>query len=197
MLPRSAFHVSGARARRACARRWPVEPVSPALRRWLKAPGSLTARLRELGTVRLELMSQGTRRLWPAERRLLGQPSGHVREVILCVDGQPVVWARSITTQRALKGPWKALKGLGARPLAELLFSHARVRRGPLALHAWRRHGPQQARARRDWQRAGRRLASGPGAAPGWARQSVFWHHHQPLRVMESFAPGMRRRFTP
>ena len=177
---------------------WPVQPVSPALRRWLKAPGSLTARLRDLGTVHLEVMSQGTRRLWPAERRLLKQSSGHVREVILCVDGQALVWARSITSQRALKGPWKALKGLGSRPLAELLFSHARVRRGRLARHAWQRTGPEQARARRDWHRVARRLPPGrQGAAPGWARQSVFWHHGLPLRVMESFSPVMRRRFTP
>jgi chorismate--pyruvate lyase len=176
-----------------------VQPVSPALRRWLKAPGSLTARLRALGAVRVEVMSQGTKRLWPAERRLLRQASGHVREVILCVDGQPLVWARSVTTPRALKGPWKALKGLGTRPLAELLFSHARVRRGQLARHDWRRTGPQQARARRDWQRLATRPDS-PGlgtAPPGWARQSVFWHHGAPLRVMESFAPSMRERFTP
>lgn len=201
MLPRSAStaaRVSGARARQAKALSWPVEPVSPALRRWLKAPGSLTARLRALGAVHVEVMSQGTRRLWPAERRLLGQPSGHVREVILCLDGQPVVWARSITSRQALKGPWKALKGLGSRPLAELLFSHARVRRGRLARHPWRHGGPEQARARRDWQRVGRRLpAALPGQAPGWARQSVFWHHGMPLRVMESFAPPMQRRHTP
>lgn len=197
MLPRSVSHVSGARARQARAVSWPVQPVSPALRRWLKAPGSLTARLRALGTVHVEVMSQGTQRLWPAERRLLKQASGHVREVILCLDGQPVVWARSVTSQRALKGPWKALKGLGSRPLAELLFSHARVRRGRLTQHAWRRAGPEQARARRDWHRVDRRRPSAsPGSPPGWARQSVFWHHGLPLRVMESFSPGMRRRYT-
>ena len=199
MLPRSSPQTTRAHARRAKALHWPVQPVSPALRRWLKAPGSLTARLRALGTVHVEVMSQGTKRLWPAERRLLRQTSGHVREVILCVDSQPMVWARSVTTPRALKGPWKALKGLGTRPLAELLFSHARVRRGRLAQHAWQRTGPQQARARRDWQRLARQ-ANRPAITtkpPGWARQSVFWHHGAPLRVMESFAPCMRARFTP
>lgn len=156
-------------------------PVNAALSRWLRAPGSLTARLRALGKVELEVLSQGTRRLWPAERRAIGQRSGHVREITLSLNGQPVVWARSVTSQRALKGPWKAIRGLGSRPLAELLFSHAGVRRGPLVRHPWRPGGPEHGRARRHWPRAQH--------APRWARASVFRHHGQPLRVMEAFAP--------
>ncbi len=176
------------RRRPASASRWPVQPVNTALKRWVQAPGSLTARLRALGTVELAVLSQGTRRLWPAERRAIGQPSGHVREIILSLNGQPVVWARSVTAQRTLKGPWKAIRGLGSRPLAELLFSHAGVQRGPLVRHAWRRHGPEHERARRPWP------ANQP--PPAWARASVFRHHGQPLRVMEAFAPWARSLLT-
>jgi chorismate--pyruvate lyase len=38
------------------------------------------------------------------------------REALLCVNGQPLVFAR------AVRGPWRALRRLGTRPLADLLF---------------------------------------------------------------------------
>lgn len=185
MLPRRPHpsHTSLRQCR--CAR--------PALCRWLKAPGSLTARLRQLGAVEVQVQHQGTQRLWPAERQALGVRSGHVREVLLLLQGQPVVWARSATPHRALRGPWKALKGLGARPLAELLFSHASVQRGRLARSPWRTGGPEHSRARRDWLRhpalAG--AAASQSAPPRAGRASVFWHHGQPLRVMEAFSPRL------
>jgi chorismate lyase len=161
---------------------WPIRPARPAMKRWLQATGSLTARLRSHGQVRVQVISQGTQRLTPLERRTLGQASGHVREVLLWVDDQAAVWARSVTSQRALRGPWKALKGLGTRPLAELLFNHQRVQRGPLHRHPWRARGPEHVHASRCWPR-------GQPRAPRWARASVFKHHGQALRVMESFSP--------
>jgi len=169
-------------ANRGAPASWPIHPARPGLRRWLQATGSLTARLRAHGQVRVQVISQGTQRLTPPESRALGQTSGHVREVMLWVDDQAAVWARSATSQRALRGPWKALKGLGTRPLAELLFNHQRVQRGPLHRHAWCARGPEQSRARRGWPQAQPRT-------PRWARASVFKHHGQALRVMESFSP--------
>jgi chorismate lyase len=173
----------------------------PALCQWLRAPGSLTARLRQLGPVEVLVQHQGTQRLWPAERLALGARSGHVREVLLLLHGQPVVWARSATTHRALRGPWKALKGLGSRPLAELLFSHASVLRGPLMRHDWLPGGAEHLRARQDWQRLLSQTKTPaalgqPNDWAGWApprrgRASVFRHHGQPLRVMEAFSPRL------
>ncbi len=156
---------------------------------WLSAGGSLTARLRQMGPVQVHVQYQGSQRLWPAERKALGVRSGHVREVILTVDGQAVVWARSVTTHRGLQGPWKALKGLGSRALAELLFSHAQVQRGPLHPHVWRRHSHSHARATRQWQHHHAGTAMAP--IPIQARASVFWHKGQPLRVMEAFSPRL------
>jgi chorismate--pyruvate lyase len=161
---------------------WPIRPARPGLKRWLQATGSLTARLRRHGTVRVQVLSQGTQRLTPSERRALGLASGHVREVLLWVDDQAAVWARSATSPRALRGPWKALKGLGTRPLAELLFNHHRVQRGPLQRHPWRKGGPEHSRANRHWP-------PNQPSAPLWARASVFQHHAQRLRVMEAFSP--------
>jgi chorismate--pyruvate lyase len=145
--------------------------------------------LRALGVVQVHVQYQGPQRLWPAEQQALRARSGHVREVILTLNGEAVVWARSVTTHRGLEGPWKALKGLGNRALAELLFSHAQVQRGPLHPHAWRRHGAEHTRAVRQWQQ--HHGASATTALPGYARASVFWHKGQPLRVMEAFSPRL------
>lgn len=167
------------RGRRSAASARP-RPVSPLLQFWLRAPGSLTARLRVTGDVQVRVHFQGSQRLWPEERRALRDVAGHVREVSLLLDGLPVVWARSATRHRALKGPWKAIQGLGSRPLAELLFAEARVGRGPLESQRWRAgsEGPRQ--TRRRW---------GPKAdRPRWARHSLFTHHGQTLRVMEAFS---------
>jgi chorismate--pyruvate lyase len=192
MLQRSLHPATRRRARRSP---WPRHDVSPALRRWLTAPGSLTARLRALGQVEVVVQYQGSRRLSPAERRAIGQTAGHVREVILTLDGQAVVWARSVTSHRALRGPWRALKGLGSRPLAELLFSHARVQRGPLLPHEWRAGSPEHGRACRQWH--GMASLQGNHPPPRRGRASVFWHHSSPLRVMEAFSPWARQLATP
>lgn len=169
--------------------RWPVAPCDPALMAWLTAPGSLTARLMAHGPVTVKRCRQGTARFTAPERQALGASAGHVREVVLSVAGRPVVWARSATRARGLKGPWKAVRGLGTRPLAELLFSHARVLRGPLVQHAWRHGSPEQHRARQDMAALGGSATTGRAPAIRWARASVFSHQGQPLRVMEAFLP--------
>jgi len=35
---------------------WPIRPARPGLKRWLQATGSLTARLRRHGTVRVQVL---------------------------------------------------------------------------------------------------------------------------------------------
>lgn len=170
--------------------------MAPRLRQWLSAPGSLTARLRLHGTVRVEVLDQGRRRLWPQERRALGCSVGHVREVVLRIDERPAVWARSSVSVRAVKGPWQAIQGLGTRPLAELLFSHRAVRRGPLQALRFQAHGRAGAHMTRQWAglHQGAAPAPLPSPAPAWARHSLFHHHGQPLQVLEAFAPWVTTR---
>lgn len=164
--------------------------MSPRLCQWLSAPGSLTARLRLHGTVRVEVLDQGRRRLWPQERRALGCSVGHVREVVLRIDERPAVWARSSVPVQAVKGPWQAIRGLGTRPLAELLFSHRAVRRGPLQALRLQAHGSAGAHMARQWARLHDRH-EGTSPPPLWARHSLFHHHGQPLQVLEAFAPWL------
>lgn len=163
------------------------QAIPARLRRWLSAPGSLTARLRLHGQVSVQLLNQGRRTLWPQERQALGCQQGHVREVVLRINGRPAVWARSSTPLNAVKGPWRAIKGLGTRPLAELLFEHSQVRRDPLVAQAFARQSPERRHLARQWARLG--LSPATDAPPTWARRSVFRHRGHPLQVLESFAP--------
>ena len=197
MLPRPVSSICRSHAhtpaRYSARLRTPRGCVSPVLRRWLLAPGSLTARLREHGAVTVQVTRQGRLPLWPQEQDALRSREGHVREVVLWVDGRAAVWARSVTPLSAVKGPWQAIKGLGTRPLAELLFTRRQVQRDPLLGERLARQSAAHQHIVREWERLGL-LAS--DAAPVWCRRSVFWHRGHPLQVMESFAPWVTALLT-
>jgi chorismate--pyruvate lyase len=171
-------------------------PPDPDLRRWLLAEGSLTSRLRRHGTVEVRVQQQGRRSLWAQEEADLHVSGGYVREVVLLLNGRPAVWARSATTQRAIQGPWSALRGLGSRPLAELLFAGRHVERELLQAHHLARCGLQANHIQGQWLALQQLSADAAlpqsglcAALPRWARSSVFWRHGHPLRVMEAFSP--------
>lgn len=189
MLPRLPAVPHPVHARHAAHARRTAVKVS--LRQWLSAPGSLTARLRRHGPVTVQVLRQGRCTLWPQEQAALRSRHGHVREVVLRVNGRPAVWARSSTPLGAVKGPWRAIKGLGTRPLAELLFEHSQVRRDPLVAEAFARQSPQRHHLARQWAALGQAPTQVAGPAPTWARRSVFWHRGHPLQVLESFAPWL------
>jgi chorismate--pyruvate lyase len=171
-------------------KRAPSSARSSVLRQWLSAPGSLSRRLAAMGTrFEVQTLQQGAARLCPIERIDLAphaQGRGWVREVLLRVDGEPLVWARSVVPSVALKGPWRALLGLGSRPLADLLFNEPRVTRTPLRRERVALGGPLHRRLARQWQ-----AANGTDLPRGmmWARSSVFRKRGVPLRVMEVFSP--------
>ncbi len=163
----------------------------PRLGLWLQAEGSLTSRLRRHGRVEVQVQQQGAMALWAPEQADLQQLCGYVREVVLLLDGRPAVWARSATTLQAIKGPWRAMKGLGTRPLAELLFAARHVEREPLqALHL-PKTGAMQRHLGQQWLQLPQQRAQ--TGIPHWARSSVFWHNGHPLRVMEAFSPWVLR----
>ena len=176
-----------------CAVSYPGFPMAsdPRLALWLQAEGSLTSRLRRHGRVEVLVQQQGAMALGAPERADLQQRCGYVREVVLLLDGKPAVWARSATTLAAIKGPWRAMKGLGTRPLAELLFAARHVEREPLrALHL-SQGSPLQRHMGSQWLQLAQQNAQ--TGVPHWARSSVFWHNGHPLRVMEAFSPWVLR----
>ncbi|MBV8604464.1 MAG: chorismate lyase [Pelomonas sp.] len=164
------------------------------LRRWLRAPGSLSKRLARTGTdFEVEVLSQGVQPLRARERSALGLPRHGctiVREVILRVDGVPLVWARSSLHQSALAGPWKAIKGLGSRPLGHLLYEDPRVVRSELQPRRLARFGHTRRQMARQWRAA---TGAPPSPAMLWSRNSVFTRYGAQLRVMELFAPDLIR----
>jgi chorismate lyase len=104
------------------------------------------------------------------------------REVFLYCAETPVVFAHSVVRRDGLRGPWRWLGGLGARPLGAALFSDPRVARTPLTFRAIGSHHPL-------FRRATAMLASPPSAL--WARRSIFLREGVPLLVTEVFLPGI------
>ncbi len=190
-LTRRHRHASSAAAQRSRQGARERHPTRTTARRWLFADGSLTARLRGLGPVAVTRLRQGHQALTPTEQGLLGLRHGHVREVLLRVDGQPAVWARSVTSVRGVQGAWRALRGLGNRPLAELLFTDRAVRRAPLASRRLKRHELGQAHLTHGWPDEPRALT------PTWVRWSVFTRRGQALLVQEAFSPWVLSQALP
>lgn len=154
------------------------------LKPWLRDTGSLTQRIQQR-CVRFSVrnVKSGLSRIAPDESALLGiapQRLAWSREVFLCADEQPVVFAHSACAATELRGAWQAVRGLGNKPLGALLFSHPQVGRQPLHYKALHAHHPL-------YRRAASVLTDPPARL--WARRSLFYLHNTPLLVTEVFLP--------
>jgi len=159
--------------------------LPPWLAPWLADPGSLTARLQRHFQGRLEVHPLPPRRapLSHGEGRLLGLARGRrvrLREVLLCVDGVPRVYARSLLPDTSLRGRMYPLARLGRRPLGGWLFAqpdllrdHMDLARVPLPAGL----GPDCATA---------------GQGHAWARRSRFRLAGAPLLVTEAFLAALQ-----
>lgn len=101
---------------------------------WLFAPGSLTERLSALGEYSLEPVDQRHAAACAADASLLGvEPDSPiwVREVVMRLDAQPCVTARSIASAHALETQWKPLTGYGSLPLGHILYDDPAIVRAP------------------------------------------------------------------
>jgi chorismate--pyruvate lyase len=172
-------------------------PIDRQLAAWLRSDGSLSRRLtRAFGGFQVQVLSQGTAVATANELRVLRGAGGrrrvqrcHVREVILWGDGQPLVHARSVLPAVSSRLTWRALRGLGSRPLADLLFGAHAARCERLG------HAPMQPwPARRLAQRLAGASEGGWPAGPLWSRRSVFFRRGVPLLLTEWFSPAVRQR---
>jgi chorismate lyase len=158
----------------------------PAARRaWLLDDGSLTGRLisSNRGQFAVRRLHQRWDRPRPSERLVLGMRQGEqalVREVVLTIDAQPVVFARSLFPASSLTGPLRHLRHLRNRPLGAILFRFPSMHRSPFEL----------ARLAGDHSYLPPFLRQ---EAPAWGRRSCFEVAGRRLLVSEVFLTG----FTP
>ena len=154
---------------------------------WLTSRGSLTARIIE-HFHQFNLFRIAQRTEWPNvdERRELGlrdREMAVVREVLLRDGEAPLVFAHSVAARRDLRGVWRGLSRLGARPLADLLFHDHAVVRLPMEY--------RKLDARHPLYRRAQKVAPFAACAV-WARRSVFLKNGRPLLVTELFLTAMR-----
>ncbi len=166
-------------------------PLHGDLGRWLQAGGSLSARLAATGTVfSVQLLCQGRQALMVDEAKALGLTAnrdGYAREVVLRVDGVPRVYARSVASCADSLGAWRSVRGLGTRPLADVLFRRSGITRRPMAFGKLPATGAMRRHVAQAWQQAGNGVLRQASIA---ARRSVFVRRGAPLLVMEVFAAG-------
>ncbi|RUQ34180.1 MAG: chorismate lyase [Candidatus Competibacteraceae bacterium] len=164
------------------SRLWP-----PDLSHWLFDAGSLTQRLLQRcpGQFRVQVLRQGWTRPDHDEAAALGlrrDAWAWTREVRLCCDEQPWVFARTVIPARTLRGRGRRLTRLGTRPLGAALFTDPGIRRGPLEV-------ARIAAGQSLHQRAVAGCAD-PSAAR-WGRRSLFWLDGSPLLVCEIFLSNL------
>lgn len=155
-----------------------------ALQPWLRDRGSLTRRIQlRCADFSVRNVKCSLSRIALDESAVLDIAQQHLawsREVFLCANGSPVVFAHSACPAQHLSGAWRRLRDLGARPLGALLFADPKIVRQPLHYKALHSHHPLH-----------RRATAGLIAPPArlWARRSLFYLCDAPLLVTEVFLP--------
>lgn len=145
---------------------------------------SLTAALSNLNAVfsvnLLYLGSCGFDRLFSDGLKKDRKQNWFARDVLLCLDGEPVVWARSLCRQTSAN--WLGLLDCGTRPLGERLFDGSLpLTRSPFEYTALPPHYP---------------LAGFDGRAPV-ARRSLFNWQGETLGLAECFLPALQNFVRP
>ena len=138
-------------------------------RDWLFDQGSLTARLCTLGDFSVNIVREYHGHPTQLERQQLKLPHHArvwVREVVLSVNQQPLVYARTAVPAATLTGQERRLQHLGQRSLGSYLFRQPRLQRQPLSVC----HCNHNA------------------LGLEWCRYSVFTLGRKPLMVSEAFA---------
>lgn len=159
----------------------------PVLQSWLTDQGSLTKRLQSLGCFQVAPQHQAIEQPRPDEVRLLGMSHRRhalIREVLLLLDGTPVVFARSVLPLASIKGANRVLGHMARRSLGAELFKPPKAQR-----HAvWYGHYPQHLLPG-NAQLAGSIPSNNDDRI--WGRQSRFLKRGKSLLVAEVFLPSL------
>lgn len=171
--------------------RWNSSLINYKLTSWQKSAGSLTARLKACGDFRVKVLASHCCTATADEIELLGlkRSTGvYVRTVCLLVDDVPRVIARSVASNRGLKGAWHTIRRQGSRSLGEMLWSNPQVNRGPLQFARLQSRHHLHRELRQSWPEL-------PHTLP--ARRAIFMKKNQSLIVMEVFLPSLQELQCP
>ncbi|MDO6524768.1 chorismate lyase [Motilimonas sp. 1_MG-2023] len=162
------------------------------LHSWLTDTGSLTERLvASCQQFSVRLIGQDFLPVSEVERQALADskyfnPSANiqylVREVLLCCDQQPWVFARTVIPASTLTGEERQLAELGEQPLGATLFNAASMTRQNLVVAAFSSSTQVSRVAQQGFDDA--------GVTTLWGRRSLFHLSNKPLLVHEIFLPA-------
>ncbi len=164
----------------------PPTSLSNLQRYWLKRPGILTKGLRQVGSLKINVLKECIESLSLEESLAINQPINTpvwVREIVMRIDDIPCVWARSLTPLTASHSTWKGIRRLNTRPLAEILYHDPTIQRSAFEVASIYR-STQIARSQRKYFPTNKELSL------NYARRSIFYKKHQPLMVIECFLPA-------
>lgn len=151
---------------------------------WLRERHSLTLRLRRHCTsFTVRCLCQRLEVLQHDEATRLSLRSGSVawvREVLLCTDAEPAVFAHTAMARHPRHAFDLRFARLGERSLGSLLFADPCIRRGPLEFARLDSRHPLYRRAQACLGRLPARL---------WARRSLFSQGRKTVLVTELFLP--------
>ncbi|GGI89995.1 chorismate--pyruvate lyase family protein [Shewanella gelidii] len=153
-------------------------PDNP-LKEWILAKGSLTKRLKKCGT-HFEVKVLGEDFLPPLEGEYPNQTQVWVREVLLCVDSEPWVFARTLIPAQLFSSREQDFVNLGTRSLGELLYANDNFVPGKVEVA----HFSNQSRLA---QLAS--TLSQPTAESLWGRRRYFCYQEHQMIVCEAFLP--------
>jgi chorismate--pyruvate lyase len=156
---------------------------------WIYESDSLTQRLRNYygAGVAVNVLLQCWKTPFLSERRLLKLPEHQyslIREVLLHVNGKPLILARTIIPATTVKTAKSNLSKLGSRPLGEIIFSYPKLERVAMDITLM---------TSSIWTPSA--LVAASIKQPIWGRRTVYAIAHQQMLVSEFFLPEVLSDF--
>lgn len=156
--------------------------IPASLSPWLFDVSSLTARIIELcgDGFSVHVISQHWQKLDSEEASAMALKnvrSALVRQVLLCCDKQPLVYARTVIPSTTIQGAQRRYANMGNRPLGAMLFADRTMRRE--VVQVGRLCQKHEANQYADTDE------------PVWGRRSVFRVAGKPILVSEYFLPEL------
>lgn len=99
---------------------------------WLSRPGALTSGLRKIGEFSIKVLNEYLAHVKEDEAYPLNLAINQkvwVREILMSINGQMAVYARSITELNASRTTWQGIRALNDRPLADILYNDLAISR--------------------------------------------------------------------